>query len=384
MITLARRVHLRRSTVNREAPASIAYYITAHGYGHGVRSCSIINAFADRWPDIPVAIISDLPESFLRNRLASDRHVIRAASFDVGMVQLDSIRVDVRATLTEAATIHARGETLIAGERRVFDEENIGMVVADIPALPIEAAYRHGLPRLAVGNFAWNWIYSAFVEQDPRWKDIVEQLEEGYGKTDLLLRLPFSEEMKIFPRVEDLPLVAEPGCSRRDDIAALTGADPGKKWILLSFTTLEWDEAALGHVSGLRDYEFFTVKPLQWAWDNLFPIDRDEVPFIDVIATCDAVVSKPGFGILSECVVNRKPLVHVEREDFIEYPILLRAVQTYLKHCYLPADHLYRGELEKALASVWDAPEPTASLSRGGARVAAQRMAECWSRSPRA
>src|SRR5262245_28440444 len=95
-------------------PAALAYYITAHGFGHGVRSCDILRAFNQSYPDVPVTVVSDLPASFLRHRLPSAANSFRAASFDVGMVQLDSVRIDLPATLRKVEALYARREEHVA------------------------------------------------------------------------------------------------------------------------------------------------------------------------------------------------------------------------------------------------------------------------------
>lgn len=358
------------------AEHGLAYYISAHGYGHGVRSSDILRAFRAVCPAAPVTVISDLPEPFLRNRLAGAPVEIRPGSFDIGMVQLDSVRVDVPATLERALALYGRRNELLDRETRFFRERNIGLVAADIPALPTEAAKRAGLPAVVIGNFGWDWIYEEFIPRDRRWADLVARLRAGYAQSDLLLRLPFHEPMRIFPRIEDLPLVAAPGRARRDELAALTGASLEKIWVLLSFTSLDWGQAALNRVERLEAYEFFTVKPLAWPRRNVHAVDRERLPFSDVLATADLVVSKPGFGLLSECVVNRKPLVYADRTDFREYPILEAELKKYLRHRHLPADQLYAGDLEEALAAVLCVPEPGVRLAGGGAEIAAQHLTD--------
>jgi hypothetical protein len=349
----------------------VAYYISAHGYGHGVRSADILRAVHRRAPDVPLHIVSELPEAFLRNRLGGLPAAYRPAALDVGMVQHDSIRVDVPRTLERVAELYRRRDERRAAEERFLEENRIALVVVDIPALPLEAAAARGRPRLAVANFAWDWIYSAFAESDPRWSPLIEQLQAGYRQADLLLRLPFSEELRVFPRRVDIPLLASPGRNRRDELARWTGADLRRPWVLLSFTSLDWDDAALDRVEGLTEYEFFTVLPLQWTRRNLHAVDRDQMPFSDVMASADIVVSKPGYGLLSDCIVNRKPLVYAERTDFIEYPILERAVKTYLRHAHIPAAQLYRGDLAEALAAVGRCPAPAHTMARGGDEIAA-------------
>jgi len=150
-----------------------------------------------------------------------------------------------------------------------------------------------------------------------------------------------------FPKLKDVPLIASPGINRRSEIAAISGCDPDKKWILLSFTTLSWNDDSLASVEGIVDFEFFTVRPLAWKRRNIHPLDRDQVTFSDVIASVDAVISKPGFGILSDCIVNGKPLIYADRSDFLEYAILEDAIKKYLKHFHIPSSDLYRGDLLK-------------------------------------
>jgi len=264
----------------------------------------------------------------------------------------------------------------LARERLFLQTERVRLVVCDIPSMPLEAAADVGVPRLAVGNFAWNWIYSEFAERDTRWREVMTLFEEGYAKTDLLLRLPFAEEMTVFPRKRDIPVVAEPGTPQREALAAVTGAPLDRRWVLLSFSSLDWDEAALRRIEALTDYAFFSVRPLEWTARNIFPVDRERIAFSDVMATVDIVVTKPGFGVLSECVVNRKPMVYVDRMDFLEYPVLERAVQRYLRHQHIPAEQLYRGELGEALQRVWTYPEPNETPATGGGPIAARLLAE--------
>jgi L-arabinokinase len=291
------------------------------------------------------------------------------------MVQLDSIRVDIEATLEKIEAICGIREKLVRQESEFLSENGIGAVVADIPGIPIEAAARVGIPSVAVGNFGWDWIYSDYLARDARWASAVEMFREQYGQTGLLLRLPFCEEMSAFTHVEDIPLVATPGTSRRAEIAAITGCDERKKWYLLSFTTLDWDEETLSRVERIQDCEFITVLPLEWHRQNIHPISREQMTFSDVIASSDAVISKPGFGILSDCIVNRKPLIYADRSDFREYPVLEASIRKYMKHTHIPAEKLYSGDLRESLDAIWTRPEPELELKSGGDRIAAERIA---------
>jgi len=156
----------------------------------------------------------------------------------------------------------------------------------------------------------------------------------------------------------------------------LTGASENKTWVLLSFTSLNWDQETLAQVKALSDYEFFAVGPLGWPGSCVHSIDRQRMNFSDVLASIDIVLSKPGFGLVSECIANRKSLVYVDRDHFIEYPILVRGIEKYLKNIHIPQANLYAGNLLPYLEAITKAPEPTETLKAGGAEIISQILAE--------
>lgn len=375
----------------------IVYYVTAHGYGHGVRSCEIVNALGATDPGVDLVLVTALPREFLQARLsrplaATEPGTARATrsgsaagtgpgflglrheALDVGMVQRDSVVIDESATLLALEDLVDRWDDLVEREATFLDAVRAEVVVADIPGVPCDAAARVGCPSIAVGNFSWNWIYEPYAHADRRWRPALERFVRAYGRCELLLRLPFAEPMAAFPRREDVPLTCVPGTARRDDLARMSGADPRKLWVLLSFTTLDWDDAALDAVAMLREYEFFTALPLRWNRPGLRAISPQDVPFRDLLASCDYVVSKPGYGIVSECVTNRKPLLHAERAGFREYPILREAIEANLAQVLLSAADLYAGRLGPGLARLATMSHPAGSLAGGGAEIAAARI----------
>ncbi len=353
----------------------IAYYITAHGYGHGTRSCDIINALHAAAPEVSITVKTDLPPAFMQSRLPPAIELIPGA-FDVGLIQKDSIQIDLPASLHAVEALYSHEEELLGQETNFINRENIDLVVADIPAIPLMAAKRANVPAIATGNFGWDWIYSDFVQHDPRWQTYVEKFRKAYQQTDLLLRQPFAEPMAAFPNRIDLPLLTKPGTNRRAHIAKQTGADSAKKWVLLSFTTLNLDTHALEKISYLGKYEIFSVEPLEWPNTSIRYIKRSMASFADTLASVDVVVTKPGFGIVSECIANEKPIIYTRRENFLEYPVLVEGIERYCHNAFIPTPDLYSGNLAPALAAIETAPPPAETMPRGGAEIAAKQILE--------
>ena len=351
----------------------IAYYITAHGYGHGTRSCDILNALHAAAPQVPIIVKTDLPLVFMQSRLPAGIE-IRAGAFDVGLIQKDSIQIDLDASIAAVEALYAREGELIQQEQRFMEEEDVGIVVADIPAIPLAAAQRNGLPNIATGNFGWDWIYTDLVRHDPRWQTYADKFRAVYEQTDLLLRQPFAEPMAAFPNQIDLPLLASPGTGCRALLAGLTGANPENRWALLSFTSLDLDSQALENLSRLHGYDVFSVDPLEWPDSTVRCIHRSAASFADILASMDVVVTKPGFGIVSECIVNDKPIVYTSRKNFVEYPILVEGIGKYCRNVFIPGHELYSGNLARSLAEAESAPNPPGTIARGGAEIAAKQI----------
>jgi len=361
------------------ATRPIAYYVSAHGFGHGVRSCDILRALRHHCPDRPLHIVSGLGAGFFQTRLGAvltPADHLRQAAFDVGVVQPDAIRTDVEATRREVLALCAGAEDRIRAEQEYLGRQGIAAVVADIPGIPLAAARRAGIPAIAVGNFSWDWIYAPFLEGDPRWLPALEHFRACYAEADLLLQLPFPCDMSAFRRIETIPLLATPGTARRAELAERTGAALDCSWVLLSFVSLRWEAGAMERLLSLPGHEFFVVQPFDWPGTGFHVIDPRQVPFVDVLASVDVVVSKPGFGIVSECIANDKPLLYADRADFREYPVLVEAIRRYLRQAHIPAERLCAGDLADALARLAQQPPPPETLATGGAEVAARRISE--------
>jgi L-arabinokinase len=341
----------------------IAFYITAHGYGHAARSLEVIEALL---PHHPVTVVSLVPEPFFRSRLG-DALQLRPKAFDLGLVQLDSVRGDVPATLAAYQQLMQQTEVLVQEELDFFAHTDVRLVLIDAPALPLAAARDRGIPGLALTSFGWDYIYSQFASSDPGWIDVCAWFEQNYAQATHLLRYPFSAPMPAIASQEEVPLVSGPGRNRRAHVAALSGARLDRPWALVWFHQLDLDPAQLENLP----FEFFTVGSLRWPVSNCHQVS---IEFSDLVASCDLVVSKPGFGILSDCVANQKPLVYVPRTDFREAQLLELSIQRHVSHARISQTDLYAGRWQQAMEEALAMPRPATTLALAGAGPIAERI----------
>ena len=86
-------------------------------------------------------------------------------------------------------------------------------------------------------------------------------------------------------------------------------------------------------------------------------------------------MTKPGYGIVTDCIAAGTRLVYTDRGDFPEYPILVAEMARYVPSAYVSNDDARRGRLEGALERVLEEPLPPPPRL-DGAEVAARRLLE--------
>ena len=101
---------------------------------------------------------------------------------------------------------------------------------------------------------------------------------------------------------------------------------------------------------------------------NLVLLPHDHgLSFQDLVLGADAVISKPGYGIISECVAaGQTPLVLCDgTPEFCEHAVLLDWAPRYLPLGRLSRAQLRGGEWSEALAAACAASPPEPAPSNG-------------------
>jgi hypothetical protein len=349
----------------------IAYYITPHGFGHAVRSLEIIRHLVANDSEFQVTIVSDIPQ-FLVEQCVGKALPFRRRRLDIGLVQKDSVRFDLEATKSALELLFQNHGVLIEEETSFFDEASIHGIVSDIAFLPFYAASRHAIPAIGLSNFTWDWIYQSYASLDASWGPLIEWIREGYGHCSLFLQLPMHGDCTSCPSIQDVPLVARKAQKTASETMELLQCDPHKRHYLISFTDLDLKEEALRRLEAIEGTVFFFKHPLEFQFANGRSLDTFDLFYPDVVAAMDGVITKPGYGIVSDCLVQGTPIVYTDRGSFPEYEVLVQAIQSHLTNVYLPSQDLYSGSWEGALQEITRPPRHTPAIRNDGAAVCAE------------
>jgi hypothetical protein len=360
----------------------LAAYVSGHGYGHATRTAEVLRAARARAPGLPIAVVSEAP-AFLFQREVAPPLAVRPSAIDVGLVQNDALAIDEAASLDAWRTFAEGWDEKVAAEARWLRQEGATLLLGDIPPLAFAAAAAAGVPSIGLANFSWDWVYAHLAGRLPGFGPAAAKAREAYRAAGLLLRLPFAGDLAAFPRIEDIPLVARRPRLERAEARRRLGLD-GRPAVLLSFGGLGPPGLRPEAFAGWRDRQVLLTsrptaggRPLPTGLRVLEAreLEAAGVGYPDLVAAADVVVSKPGYGIVSDCIAARTRLVYTERGDFPEYPVMVSQLERYLPSAHVTNAALAEGRLESALARVLSLPFPEAP-ALDGASLAARRILE--------
>jgi len=373
----------------------IVFYTSGHGFGHASRDIEVINALGRLAPDVPVAVRTGAPKWLFDLTLTRpvDFHVREC---DTGVVQIDSLSLDEAATVARAAAFHEDLDVLAAEEARWLHASSARMVVGDIPPLASAAAHVAGLPAVALGNFTWDWIYEGYRAWLPRGSDLVERLGAAYATTQTALRLPMHGGFATMREVVDLPFIARRATHAPHETRRHLALPLDRPLVLVSFGGYGLQRIDLAAVGDLRDYSIVVtadvtanrraneVPSAVGAVDlppNVTLVDEQALysgglRYEDLVAAVDLVLTKPGYGIIAECVANGTAIVYTSRGHFVEYDVLVREMPRWIRSGFISNEDLLAGRWQDALDDTRALPPPPETVGVDGAVRAATAILE--------
>jgi hypothetical protein len=312
--------------------------ITDHGFGHAARTAAIAGQLQQLLPSIRLILVTTAPRWLLECYIEGD-FIYRQRGYDVGVVQADSLKMDLNATLQRWQNIISRKDEIIAEEVAFCQEHNVNLVFGDLPPFATLIAKQLGVPCWMSGNFGWDFIYRDWGQ---KFQSIVDLIADCYGQCDRLFRVPLHESMDRFPVIEDIGLTAGDPKYPLDKIRNLFQlTQPKEKTILLTFGGLSLDAIPYYNVSLFPDYQFITLDAQAPDLPNLVKIlDRAFRP-VDFMPLCDRVVSKPGYSTYAEALKLQIPIVSLTRSGFAESEIILNGMQDYGYHQVISPDQFF-------------------------------------------
>jgi L-arabinokinase len=351
---------------------SVFFYISGHGYGHAVRQIAIINVLSALDPSLPVVVRTTAPRWLFDRtvRQAPKNWTLVEGPVDTGVVQCDSLTLDEAETIRQAAAFSDDLDERARNEAVLLQRHSAALVVADAPPLACAAASRAGVPSVVCSNFTWDWIYEGYREHLHAAPRLLLALREAYAASTAGWRLPLHGGFGSVPSIVDVPFVARTsrGDRSREDIRRALGLPLDAPLALVSFG---------GY--GVKSLPLETLDCVP-AWSVVAGVDESAMyaaglGYQDVVRAVDVVVSKPGYGIISDCVANGTALLYTARGRFAEYDVLVAEMPRHLRCRFIDGDDFRAGRWREGLDALLASPQPERPRV-DGARVVAEKILE--------
>ncbi|TGK01007.1 glycosyl transferase [Leptospira semungkisensis] len=325
----------------------ISAYISGHGFGHISRSLEAISNILLQREDWSVHIISPRGEEFARSLddkgiwgKIKNRVSFESERSDVGIIQRDSLGMDLDATKAEIEIFRKNKDSFLDRQIKSLKSQKPDLIWSDSSSLPFYLSSSLHIPSLFLGNFTWDYIYSEY--EDKIFQSFAQDLKEEYSNCDLGLVLPLSCPVTSIKKVKEIGLLGRKPNLNREEARRYYGFEEGIEYYLFSFGAYGIDASQLDWKNWDPSKKRIVVGGMEWSGkNNLGVISVPKCHYPDLLRACDFVLTKPGYGILSEAYFAGTPILYTDRGNFPEYPYLVKELDSKFRSSYISHQDLY-------------------------------------------
>jgi hypothetical protein len=356
--------------MNNDPQPAIAYFISAHGFGHAARAAAVMEAVHRTNPAVRFEIFTTVPRWFFEDSLAVPLGW-HACETDVGLVQTHPLKEDLPATLKALEAFYPLDHQVVRTLTASVKDLGCRLVICDIAPLGIAVARQAGVPSVLIENFTWDWIYAGYTNFTDRLAPFITCLGDLFIGADYHIQAepvcaPGKPDLAVAP-ISRRPRLATGDLRRR------LGVPDGKKFVVL---TLGGTATASGPFRpGVLPDDFFLVIPS--GSDEIaragrvvrLPV-RSDIYHPDLIRAADAVIGKAGYSTLAEIYQADVPFGYVSRTDFREAPVLETFVQDNLRSLKIAAADMENGSWTAVIPELTALPSHAGKRANGAGRTA--------------
>ncbi len=337
--------------------------ITDHGYGHVAQTAPILNLLHERMPDWRITVRSEVPLPYLRSRIKAPFEHLPGTG-DIGMAMTSALDVHVDASRIAYRDFHADWDARVDKEARLLRELGADMVFSNVGYLPLAGAQRADIPNIALCSLNWFDIYRYYCGNDA----IAEQIHSCYADADAFLRATPGMAMQTLSNLVTVEPIASAGRNRRHELRDYLKLSADERLVLVSMGGIasRLPMECWPHIDGVH-----WLVPERWQVQHADAIVLESLPmeFSDLLASCDALLCKPGYGSFVEAACCAIPVLYVSRPGWPEAPALTDWLQQHAMCREVSREQIDSGSIADELSALWAASAFAPTLANGAAQV---------------
>lgn len=293
---------------------SIAFFISDHGFGHASRNIPIIRYILGANKDIRVIIKTGKNQGeFIRSLVGDFSGRVRYFFdlMDVGLIlQENSLDIDTEKLKEKVEEYIQNFEEKVSKEIEFLHYYNVNLIVSDIVPWIFKCSKRLNIPSILISNFTWVEIYKEHLS-----REVCNEYIECYKLADkaLFYELYIGEMKEYIKDYEEVSL-----CSRDFDLVKVDKIKNSFKKPIVYLSvgrSVELKEEM--YVSNLN-YDFIVTDGIRLRGDNVHYLDKETTNTQDYLMASDFVITKAGWGTVSEALLSKKKIALLSRDNVAE------------------------------------------------------------------
>lgn len=347
--------------------------ISAHGLGHLAQTAPVLNALRPLLPDLRLSLRSGLPRARLAARVEGEfNHIPQARDF--GFLMHNAVDIDRGGSTARYREFHADWARRVAAEADCLRRQKVDAVLCNAAYLPLAAAAEVGIPAVGMSSLNWADLFAHYFGGESWAAPIHAQILEAYNAAAAFLSLTPGLPMRNFPHRRAIGPVARIGQADRRYFSCLLGLDESKRWLLVAMGGMDF-HLATERWPERSDVCWLLPGQSVCGRGDTHGFDPAEGRFADLLASVDAVITKPGYGTFVEAACAGTPILYLEREDWPETPHFAAWLGQHARAAAIGREALLAGDLLPRLETLWRQQAPVRPLPTG-ADEAARHLAK--------
>lgn len=329
-------------------------YISGHGFGHVAQTAPVLNHLRQLLPELRLTVCSAAPLHLLQARISGNfAHLPDAADF--GMVMASAFDVLADESLSAYREFHRDWPQRVEREAERIAALKPDFIFSNVAYLPLAAAKQAGIPCAAMCSLNWTDIFAHYCGHMAGAAEILQQMHEAYAAADVFLRATPGMPMSDFPNLRSIGPIARHGQNRRMEIDRLLGLNAEEKLVLVSLGGIA-TRLPMERWPGIRGVRWLVQSDWNVVRDDTIALESLAMEFTDVLASCDALICKPGYGSFAEAACNNVPVLYVSRQDWPEEPCMTQWLTQHGQCLEVGRQELEAGQLDEVLTKLWAQP----------------------------
>lgn len=342
--------------------------LSYHGFGHIAQTAPVVNALAERLPGLRVTLRSGAPHAVLAQRFQCDFTLISKA-LDFGMEMADAVEVRVPDSAEAYRNFHRDWKGRVAREAENMAALAPDLLFANVPYLSLAAAASAGIPSVAMCSLNWADIYAHYCHDRPEAPEIHRQMLDAYNSAACFLRLLPGMAMENLANSRAIGPIARLGRNRRAEMDARLGIPATDRLVLIAMGGIAF-RLPLDSWPRIPGVRWVVLAAWQVRRPDVVELESLAMDFSDVLASCDALLTKPGYGSFVEAACNGVPVLYLDRKDWPEAAYLVEWLKRQGRCLEVQRAALEHGAIAAQLETLWALP-PTAPVKPEGIAQAA-------------